>query len=280
MTPKKTLFVSDLDGTLLSSEQTLSDFTTKTVNALTEKGMIFSYATARSYATAAPLTRAITSNIPVIVFNGTFIIEARTQKKLLSNSFDHLSARNILARLNDGGIYPIVYSMCDGRERFSYAKDRISRGMGVFLDTRKEDERKNPTTADGLLDGEVFHFTCIDEKEKLAPIYSSLSKEYQCVFYEDMYTKEQWLEIMPKNATKANAVLKLKQMLGCERVVCFGDGVNDISMFEIADECYAVENADKRLKDKASAVIGSNDTDGVAHRLLEIFQNERIDKDK
>ena len=95
-----------------------------------------------------------------------------------------------------------------------------------------------------------------------------------------MYTKEQWLEIMPKNATKANAVLKLKQMLGCERVVCFGDGVNDISMFEIADECYAVENADKRLKDTASAVIGSNDTDGVAHRLLEIFQNEQIDKDK
>ena len=80
MTPKKTLFVSDLDGTLLSSEQTLSDFTTKTVNALTEKGMIFSYATARSYATAAPLTRAITSNIPVIVFNGTFIEESTGQR--------------------------------------------------------------------------------------------------------------------------------------------------------------------------------------------------------
>ena len=49
---KKTLYVSDLDGTLLRSDETLSEYTCNVINNLTEKGMVFSYATARSLITA------------------------------------------------------------------------------------------------------------------------------------------------------------------------------------------------------------------------------------
>ena len=34
----------------------------------------------------------------------------------------------------------------------------------------------------------------------------------------------------------------------CDRIVSFGDSLNDISMFRISDECYAVENAAPALK--------------------------------
>ena len=70
-------------------------------------------------------------------------------------------------------------------------------------------------------------------------------------------------------ATKASAVLRLKEYLGCDRVVAFGDAENDISMFEIADECYAVENACDELKAIATGIIPSNEEDGVAKWLLE-----------
>ena len=43
----KTLYVSDLDGTLLRRDQTVSPFTAETINTLTARGMLFSYATAR-----------------------------------------------------------------------------------------------------------------------------------------------------------------------------------------------------------------------------------------
>jgi hydroxymethylpyrimidine pyrophosphatase-like HAD family hydrolase len=56
-------------------------------------------------------------------------------------------------------------------------------------------------------------------------------------------------------------------MLGCERLVVFGDGKNDIDLFELADEGYAVENAHEDLKKYAAAVIASNDEDGVAKWL-------------
>lgn len=77
---------------------------------------------------------------------------------------------------------------------------------------------------------------------------------------------------MPPEVSKAHAITQLKNLLGCDRLVVFGDGENDRDMFEIADEAYAVENAVAGLKNRATAVIGSNDSDGVARWLEEHFQ--------
>ena len=87
------------------------------------------------------------------------------------------------------------------------------------------------------------------------------------VFQVDLYTREQWLEIMPKAASKASAALWLKSSLGCGRLVVFGDGENDVDLFEAADEAYAVANAADVLKAVATGVIGANDEDGVARWL-------------
>ena len=50
--------------------------------------------------------------------------------------------------------------------------------------------------------------------------------------------------------------------------MAFGDGKNDIDMFELADESYAVENAAPQLKAVATGIIGGNNEDGVAKWLL------------
>ena len=55
-------------------------------------------------------------------------------------------------------------------------------------------------------------------------------------------------------------------------VIAFGDGVNDMEMFRLADEAYAVENAVEELKALATGVIDSNDSDGVARWLVEHFE--------
>ena len=74
---------------------------------------------------------------------------------------------------------------------------------------------------------------------------------------------------MSAKATKANAALQLKNILGCGRLVVFGDNRNDLSMFSVADECYAAANAVPELKEITTAVIGANDNDGVAKWILE-----------
>jgi hydroxymethylpyrimidine pyrophosphatase-like HAD family hydrolase len=102
----------------------------------------------------------------------------------------------------------------------------------------------------------------------MRPVYEQLRDRYQTLWFRDLYSGERWFEILPRNATKANAILKLKEMLGCDRIVCFGDAENDLSMFRIADESCAMANAVDEVKSVATRVIGSNEEDGVARYLL------------
>lgn len=83
----KTLYILDLDGTLLKNDQTLSPFTVDAITGLVAKGMLFSYATARSWATASKVTAGLPSHLPVILFNGTFIAESGTGKTLSAHLF-------------------------------------------------------------------------------------------------------------------------------------------------------------------------------------------------
>lgn len=265
----KTLYVSDLDGTLLGSNERTSDFTNRTINELVKQGMLFSYATARSYVTAHKVTQGLHAKIPVISYNGAFVRDYVSGEILLSSYFED-GAEALLRELMKADVYPIVYATFNFYEKFSYMPQRATEGMLRFLDTRKGDERERAvSTEEELLDGDIFYFTCIDEYKKLKTLYERYRERYHCVLSQEMYTKAWFLEIMPLATSKARAVMRLKEYLGCDRVVAFGDSYNDMDMFQIADEAYAVENAVEELKAVATGIIASNDDDGVAHFLRE-----------
>lgn len=270
----KTLYVSDLDGTLLRSNETTSDFTNKTINELVDRGMLFSYATARSYVTSKKVTKGLDAKIPLIVYNGAFVIDNITEDILLSNFFGK-DVHDLLNDLIESNVYPIVYSFLDGVEHFSYIYDKSSKGVMDFVRTRTGDHRDNPVQNEQQLHcGDIFYISCIDDESKLIPFYEKYKNQYHCIFQRDIYSKEQWLEVMPLTASKANAIKQLKKHLCCDKVVVFGDGKNDIDMFILADECYAVANAVEDLKEIATEVIPENNNDGVAQWLLQNFASD------
>ena len=267
----RSLYVSDLDGTLLRSTETTSEYTNSVINHLVNQGMLFSYATARSLITAKKAAKGIHAKIPLIVYNGTFVIDNVTEEILIANYFDD-SVYAVLDDLFGHKIYPIVYAYIDSKEKFSYVPELCTRGMTLFIESRKGDIRENSVPSiDHLKKGNIFYITCIGEPEKLEPLYHKYKDTYHVVYQKDIYTGEQWLEIMPSEASKSNAIKQLQKMLGCEKLIVFGDGKNDIDMFQLADESYAVSNAHEELKKYATAIILPNDEDGVAKWLAENF---------
>lgn len=78
----KTLYVSDLDGTLLNSKQHTSSYTNQVINQLVDEGMLFSYATARSYYSAKPATKGLTAKIPLILYKGLLLLIIKAKKFL------------------------------------------------------------------------------------------------------------------------------------------------------------------------------------------------------
>lgn len=266
----KTLYVSDLDGTLLNRQDRINEESIRMINDLIEKGMIFTYATARSLSSASVVTQGLSTDIPVIVYNGAFILHPSTKEVLSRESFCKKEMEQVRQVLDRFDICPLVYSFVEGVEKVSWMISRENEGIRRYLDNRKGDRRLRPVgSKEELYQGDMFYFTCIGEQEEMQPVYDIFSKNsaFRCTFQQELYRSEYWCEIMPAKATKAEAIRKLKQIRGCDRVVSFGDAVNDIPMFEISDECYAVENAVDELKVIADGVIESNEENGVAKWL-------------
>ena len=71
------------------------------------------------------------------------------------------------------------------------------------------------------------------------------------------------------HTTKAQGVDRLRRITGIQRIVCFGDNPNDLPMFAVADESYAVGNAKAEVKRAATGVIGSNEELGVVRYIME-----------
>lgn len=264
----KTLYLSDLDGTLLRNDETVSDFTAEVINNITEKGICFSFATARSLITTKKVTAKIKNHLPVIVYNGAFIMDNQSGEILYCNYFEE-NTKELFEDIEKHSIFPVVYSFTEGVEKLSFVNGKSSEGQKLYLKSREGDKRINPVDKfEDLLKGEKFYITCIDDEEKLLPIYKKYKDDFKCLYQKDYYSDYYWLEIMPKNTTKANAALKLKEMLQCDELVVFGDEINDIDMFKIAHKAVAVANAKDELKPYATEFTDSNENDGVAKYLI------------
>ena len=141
-----------------------------------------------------------------------------------------------------------------------------SRGFTVSVDTSKAEVMRAALSAGASILNDVRAF---EEEGALLAVKKELEGRFCCLYSRDIYTGAPWLEVMPAGVSKASAARVLREMLGCTKLVCFGDAVNDLALFGEADERYAVANADPVLKAAATAVIGANDEDSVARWLEE-----------
>ena len=267
---EKILYVTDLDGTLLNRQDRVSPFSVRVINELMEKGLLFTYATARSLVSASKVTEGLDTRIPVIAYNGAFIIQPSGGEILSREDFRAEERSLVRETLKHYRISPLVYSLIDGAEKVSWIPRHENDGVRRYLSRRPGDPRFRPVDCENeLYQGDIFYFTCIGEKEELQPVFEYFSGDarYRCTLQQELYRPEYWCEIMPAGASKSNAVRKLRDLWGCSRVVSFGDAVNDLPLFEISDECYAVSNAVGELKAAATGIIESNEEDGVAKWL-------------
>ncbi|MCH5202623.1 MAG: HAD family hydrolase [Oscillospiraceae bacterium] len=270
----KTLYVTDLDGTLLNSDVKISSRSLEIINSLVENGMHFTFATARSLVSAATVTQGLNLKLPVAVYNGTFIMDKETGEIIHSNFFSDEENSVIQAVIKRYSLNPFVYSFVNGEEKVSYNKNYSNRGKREYIESRKNDRRMTPLDNDKtLFDGKVFYYSIIGREKDLSVFFSEIKSlgDYRVTFQQDIYSEYFWCEIMPKNASKAKAVEKLKKLYSFDKIVAFGDALNDMPMFQIADRCYAVENAVNELKDISTKEILSNNNDGVALFLQQEF---------
>ena len=273
----KRLYISDLDGTLLTSQQTVAEKSAQMLNRCIGEGAYFTFATARSVYSAKPMTESININVPCILMNGVSIYDLENDKYIKNEFIPAQACEEIINVFEGFDVRCFMYKICE-EVLTAHFTEMTSDVMRQFAQERKRKFRKPFVQCNRFEKADdIVYFTTTGEHGLLLPLKQEIDLIIgaDCAFYEDTYTGEWYLEVFSSRASKYNGVKFLSEKYGFEQVTCFGDNLNDIPMFNASDYRVAVENAKPEVKELADDVTASNNEDGVALWLEKNFKNNK-----
>lgn len=270
------LFISDLDGTLLQDDASISPQAHRQLSEWLEAGLQFTVATARSLVSVKQILGDLPLRLPVVCANGAYISDFQTGAHRDVQGITKPRDQDILDLVRAQGFQPFISSHYQGKD--SVYMSRIdNEAMEWYQDDRQRAGDERLHLVEDLQ--EVMHekIICINVLEHIEPLKrleAALRKRFgellHIYFYENWYSPEWfWLSIYDESATKGGAIRVLLREMGLtsENLTVFGDNLNDVSMFQLAENAIAMENAKPELKALATEVIGTNQADSVVAYL-------------
>ena len=269
------LVVFDLDGTLLDRNSTISDYTSETLKLLSRHGIAYTVATGRTMHGARAILEGHRFQLPQIYKNGVMIWNPQQQSYSISRTLTLSELDSVVSAYSETGLTPFVFTLDDAYNSTVYhplVESEADKALLRFLSLDGSVGTRSISELPG--DAAVTHVNTIGPPSAIQGVLDRVAGEAHLVAYSGLAFEGpnwHWLDVHHSDASKGGAVNDLKALLGLERVICFGDSDNDLSMFEAADECYAPANANDAIKSAASAVIGHHDQDGIARFLRQRF---------
>ena len=265
--------ISDLDGTLLNDKSKISDFTRKTVRKLIDRGIKFYIATGRNYGLAKVVMDELGITIPLISANGARINDENGEV-IFEDLLGKEEAKKILEvdyRKYGGNIFMNVFS----------GEDRLV-PIGATEHISEEERKAFPTLPEEVEEEElkgldIQKIFFIGEHEALVELEKEIIEKTGGKV-TIAFANETCVEFFSETANKANAAKFLLKRDGIDikDAVSFGDGENDYEMLTMAGKGFIMGNALYRLKNMMPEdfeIIGTNNEDGEAKKLVEIFLN-------
>ncbi|MBR1474249.1 MAG: HAD hydrolase family protein [Muribaculaceae bacterium] len=268
-----TLFVSDMDGTLMDGQSRVSDRTARILNDLIDRHhLLFTVATARTTATVVPLLGQVHCTLPQIVLSGAILWHPVEQRLSDPQAIDPATVQRVCGICERHGIHPFIYRQ-HGNVIHAHHYGPLAHYDRQFIDARDGTPHKRFLLDDphyATSDDDTLLLFAMDKAGSLQAVYDEIRQQVDCapMYYHDNTDPQlALLEIYAPGCSKAAAVARLARQLAVEQVVAFGDNLNDIAMLQTADHSVAVANAMPQVRAIASEVIGPNTDDSVAHWL-------------
>jgi Cof subfamily protein (haloacid dehalogenase superfamily) len=263
----------DLDGTLLTSRETVSERNTRAIVAAKAAGLHIILASARWYQLAERVAREVGAEAPVVACSGA-------QVRRLDRGHDLFDVRL------PAEFVAALYEICD-RERciatFAYDDDVLV----------KLDNAPDPSRAPG----EMRFTSSLTKDAVTAPRIGLIQGSGVCEMIEGQLTPR-WsgdVHFIESMSSYGKPILTLTAMgahkcvalgVACEDlgiatadVVAFGDSGNDLEMFRVAGASVAMGQANDALKSAATFVSARNDEDGVAVAIERLLATGELDGD-
>ena len=248
------LLVSDIDGTLITSNHEVTEATRSTAARLYENGIKLSLASSRPPRSIRPLAEALNLRSPFAAFNGALVATADGEIIARTSIPPETTAR-IKAIADDLGISVWLY---DETEWYVSRRD-------AFVDREEHTSGFSPVM-DGYgdrLTENLSKLTVVGKPELVAVAEQRVLSELGDKVSASR-SKPRFLDVTLHGIHKGTVIIRLAELFGIstDQVAVIGDGPNDIEMFRQAAVSIAMGQAVDEVREAASHATDSNDDEG------------------
>jgi len=260
------LVVSDVDGTLLTTDKTLTDGARAAVRKLREAGVGFTIVSSRPTIGMGFLIEQLEITLPVGAFNGSSIVD-RWLKPLEQHLIDPAVAQRSLDVLNAFGVDIWLFT----NERW-YTRNPA----GEYVPHEKRAIKADPTIISDFTPHLPEACKIVGASSDPALLQRCEAAMKQAVGAEAIAVRSQtyYLDVTPPGHDKGTFVDAIMKRLGipAEAVATIGDMENDLPMFARSGVSFAMGNAADGIKQHATHVTDSNERDGFAAAIETVLQ--------
>ena len=276
-----TLFVTDLDGTLLQPDVTVSDRSFRILSELLRQGLPLTVATARTSFSVLPILRGLPFRLPLILQNGSVLHDPVTNRIVHAAVIPQDAFRKVLLLFTEYGFNGFVFCVPEDQLECCYTELTTEHMKRYYAERKLKYEKpfRQVAALSELCDMNPVFMSLNAPPERLDPLYRDLKQlsGISVAYYRDVYEPDIWyLEVSAPDASKYHGICRLREMTGAKTVTGFGDNHNDIPLFRACDTKIAVGNAADELKALADTVIGRNTEDAVAEYLRKAFSGTPV----
>ena len=268
-----TLFVSDLDGTLLNSNHCLSPETVEAINQIYAHGDHFAIATGRHHKDVHNVAKVIGGPVEMISSNGAVVSNSQGVT-LVSHFLPPEVTKELVGFELPDTMYLNVYTenhwyvLHSTPELESYSVEGGLKVEEVPVDFLEKQR---------AIKMFIWSGDTPENRKMLGAIQTEMNSEFgsdiDCFFSHPLC-----LEVMPKGVSKGAALHALSTTLSYEPkdIVAFGDGENDIDMLQYAGVAVIMKNSADRVKEvlDEALIIGHAHEDGVADYLNQWYEKK------
>lgn len=276
------LIASDMDGTLLNSNHTISQGNIEAIRKAQELGVKFAIVTGRSYDGVKPIADEFNLDCEYILMNGSEyrdrngnILENITiDKEKVKVVMEIMEEADLCIELftNKGTLtsdYEKVKASIEDRVRSlnpEHSDEEIQGFLKEFIGRRKITIFNS---INELMDDKIDIYKIITFNKDVELIKSIKEKLKKLPGLSVVSTFDNDIEISDMQAQKGLILAKVAEKMGLERdeVMPIGDSFNDYSMFTEFKNTCAMGNAIPEIKELAGFITDTNDNDGVAKAI-------------
>lgn len=253
---------TDMDGTLLNSQNEIHPSFYETFKKLKDKEIIFAIASGRQYFNLTKRFEELKDDLMFIAENGTFVMYKG--EEILVNALDQQIAKELI---EVGRHIENAYIIVCGKKA-AYIENTDAR----FIEqVEKYYESRQIVDSFDEVDDEILKVTICDFSGSEKNAYPHYKK--YCDQLQVAVSGEIWLDMTAKGANKGYAIEYVKQLLNLEheQTVAFGDYLNDLEMMQSVYHSFAMANAHDKLKEVSRFSAKSNDENGVVEKIEELL---------